>query len=187
MTHTALNAHCFQQEHWLLIAKGYDVRAWYDEGVGKGSGGIQNPSREHLTFHDRYYRFASGSDPKSAQLGGGWWICFDTFNTLKKYAERNSLDLPYVARLFLALPYEWSRVDRLISARLGCALDAYCGAGKKAKTDSEEWTPPQNAILTQMYVPGLLRNSKENNLFEKAWIDVEYFYTSNLKKAKSPK
>ncbi|MCG8671948.1 MAG: hypothetical protein MI867_21270 [Pseudomonadales bacterium] len=170
----ALNAVCFGQEHWKLIAKGYDVRAWYDEGVGKGTGGIKSPVRQSLEIGHRYYRFSSGDKGLAGHLGGGWWISYEIYKHILEFSKSNSLDLPYAARLWLALPYDWSRVDRLVSAVLCKPIDAYQGAGKQVELKDETWTPPQHQKLTQMYIPGLLQNSSVNELYKKVWTKVEF-------------
>jgi len=180
----ALNAICFNQDHWKLVAKGYDVRAWYDEGLGKGTGGIQSPVRMPVHIGHKYYRFASGDTPRSAQLGGGWWISHNTYSTINEYAKQNALSLQYSARLWLALPYDWTRVDRVISAYLMEPIDAYEGAGKQVTTATDNWTPPQHIKLTQMYIPGLIKNSKEDNLYKRIWNKVETTYPHSGKKVK---
>ena len=66
------------------------------------------------------------------------------------------------ARLFLALPYDWTRVDRLVTAVLEIPLRAYAGKGKPADASGDaaadrgtRWIPMTHTPVTQLYVPGL--------------------------------
>jgi hypothetical protein len=177
----ALNAVCFAEPHWEVIARGMDTEKWFNEGQGVGTGGIHTPWRVSLPQGHRYYRFASSTSSPASQLGGGWWVTFDTFNTIDHYARANELDLAYAARLFLALPFEWTRVDRLVSAYLAAPLDAYAGEGKVAATAKDKWTPVQHTKVTQLYIPGLVANSKEKDLYRKVWSGVEVRYAHNRK------
>lgn len=179
MDNKALNDICFNQPHWKRIAQGFDTEKWFNDGQGVSNGGILFPQRDHLKTYHYYYRFVSSTTPRVAQLGGGWWISFDTFNTIKHYAINNQLEFTYAARLFLALPYEWSRLDRLVGAQLVKPMDAYMGEGKVARTDKDKWTPPQHLRVTQMYIPGLISNSNMKNLYEMVWSDISFLYAHN--------
>jgi hypothetical protein len=174
----AANAACFDEKHWEVIARGMDTNQWFNEGCGVGTGGIAHPTRVSLPTGHRYYRFASSTSPQASQLGGGWWVSFDTFKTIEQYALRNELDLSNAARLFLALPYEWTRVDRLVAATLVVPLDAYAGAGKVATTAADKWTPMQHLRVTQLYIPGLVSNSTEKNLYHRAWSGAQVQYVA---------
>ena len=135
-----INDICFTQPHWRVVAIGADTEKWFNDGQKVGTGGIKNPTRVHLRLQHRYYRFTSSTSSEATQLGGGWWIEFDTLNTIKHFGERNSLEFTYAASLFLALPYDWSRMDRLVSAILVKPIDAYAGQGNVVKTNSDKWT-----------------------------------------------
>jgi hypothetical protein len=175
----ALNNICFEQPHWKVIAQGFATEEWFNDGQAVGTGGIKFPRRVTLKVHHRYYRFASSTSPRVAHLGGGWWMSFDDFNTVRHYAERNQLEVTYAARLFFALPYTWTRVDRIVSALLAAPMDAYAGEGKVAQTLAEKWTPLQHLKVTQLYIPGLISNSNGNNLYKTVWEGVSYQYTHN--------
>lgn len=176
-----LNDHCFTQPHWRVLAQGFDTERWFHDGQASGTGGIKNPSRGTLKLHHRYYRLTSSMSTMMAQLGGGWWLSFDDFNTIRHYAERNGLEFPYAARLFLALPYEWSRLDRIVSAVLAQPVDAYAGEGKVARTTADQWTPLQHLRVTQLYIPGLVSHSGTNHLYEQIWESVQTQYAHNHK------
>jgi hypothetical protein len=181
MDQKAANDICFDQPHWRVIAQGFATERWFNDGQAIGTGGILCPKRMSLKIHHRYYRLTSSTSARAAQLGGGWWISFDDFNTIRHYAERHGLEFTYAARLFLALPYEWSRVDRIISALLKEPVDAYAGEGKVAKMDKDKWTPIQHMKVTQLYIPGLVSNSDGNDLYNRIWEGVQSKYAHNQK------
>jgi hypothetical protein len=183
MSNNALNDICFTQPHWRLIAQGFNIERWFNDGQGVANGGIFAPQRDHLKTFDYYYRFVSSTSTKEVQLGGGWWMTSDTFNTIKHYAQSNQLEFAYAVRLFLALPYEFSRLDRIVRAQLVKPLDAYMGEGKAAKSEKDKWTPVQHLKVTQIYIPGLyikrpISNSNEKNLYEMVWSNISFLYAS---------
>lgn len=156
----ALNAACFAQPHWLVIARGYDVERWLSEDQYVGTGGIQKPEAIHLRTGNRYYRFANSLAPRHSQIGGGWWLDYENFLEIDKFASTNGYTLSEAARLFLALPISWTKVDRLVHAILEVPLKAYAGQGKVAEDkdasgDSVRWIPTQHSRALQLYIPGL--------------------------------
>ena len=181
MNQQPLNDICFEQPHWKVIARGFDTERWFNDGQSVGTGGIKNPARVKLKLHHRYYRLASSTSTRAAQLGGGWWMSFDDFNTIRHFSDRNQLEFTYAARLFLALPYEWTRVDRIVSAILTAPVDAYAGEGNVANSDKDKWTPIQQAKVTQLYIPGLVSNSTATDLYLKIWEGVRFEYAHNRK------
>ena len=152
-----LNAAAFSQPHWLVIARGFDTERWFEDGQVVGSGGILMPQPMHLRVGQRYYRFVSSTSTRAAQLGGGWWIDFENFRLIESFASEHGYSLGDAARLFLALPYEWSRVDRLVKAILEVPLKAYAGFGKQVeqKAAGTTWVPLQHRRVRQLYIPGL--------------------------------
>ena len=156
----ALNAACFTQPHWLVIARGYEVERWLTEDQYVGTGGIQKPEAIHLRVGNRYYRFASSVAPRYSQIGGGWWIDYENFHEIDSFASKHGYTLSEAARLFLALPNSWSKVDRLVSAILEVPLKAYAGQGKVAEDkdgsgSAARWIPLQHNRALQLYIPGL--------------------------------
>jgi hypothetical protein len=129
---TSLNEHCFTEAHWRVIASGFQTEDWFNDGQAVGTGGILNPQPTHLRTGQYYYRFASSSSSREAQSGGGWWIDFENFRTIRSFAEKHGYSIREAARLMLALPYAWTRVDLLIRALLKEPLKAYIGEGKPA-------------------------------------------------------
>ena len=87
------NAHCFSEPHWLVIARGKDVEKWFNDDQAVGTGGILSPQPVHLSVGQRYYRFASSTSSEGAQIGGGWWIEFETFRTIETFARANGYSL----------------------------------------------------------------------------------------------
>jgi len=80
----AANIACFSESHWLVIARGFDTESWFADGQGVGTGGILAPRIIDLPTGNRYYRFASSTSSRSAQIGGGWWIDFENFSTIER-------------------------------------------------------------------------------------------------------
>lgn len=158
---TPLNGQCFDEPHWRVIAMGFQTETWFAEGQAVGTGGISNPQPTHLPVGQYYYRFASSTSSYEAQMGGGWWIDFENFRTIRAFAEQHGYSLCDAARLMLALPYAWTRIDRLIRALLKEPLKAYAGLGKPAQgaeagaDRGSIWIPTQHVKVRQLYIPGL--------------------------------
>jgi len=169
---TAANADVFAQPHWRVIASGFDTEQWFNDGQAVGTGGIANPQPERLLSGQYYYRFASSTASRESQLGGGWWVDFENFNTIRRFAADNDYTLREAARLMLALPYAWTRVDRLVRALLREPLRAYAGAGKPAQGPDQgadrgtAWIPTQHVRVRQLYVPGLFIRGRKPQLYE---------------------
>ena len=184
-----LNAACFSDPHWLVIARGFDTERWFEDGQAIGTGGILMPQPVHLRAGQRYYRFVSSTSSREAQLGGGWWIDFENFRLIESFAREHGHSLSDAARLFLALPYDWTRVDRLVHAILAVPLKAYAGQGKqvelKARASAPHhgttWTPLQHRRAQQLYIPGLyIRGSRpREQLFHQAFPKPILEYISN--------
>ncbi len=182
------NAHCFAQAHWRVIASGLDTERWFNEGQGAGTGGILNPQPTRLPAGQYYYRFASSSSSLQAQHGGGWWLDFENFRLVQRFAEENGYTLREAARLTLALPYAWTRVDRLLRALLLQPLRAYTGLGKPALEPAASpphgaagrptgalvaagtrWVPTQHVAVRQLYVPGLCQVVEGQPLYQQVF------------------
>ena len=185
----AANAACFDNPKWRVIAMGFSTESWFNDGQVAGTGGIDNPQRYHLMVGQPYYRFANSTSDEVAQAGGGWWVEFDQFLVIKDFARRNGYTLCDAARLFLALPYQWTRVDRLWTATLQLPLDAYAGFGKTAEvrskpgTEGDRWTPMQHIKVRQLYIPGLVcdrtrEDRKTPNLYETAFGSRSWTYAA---------
>jgi hypothetical protein len=179
------NAECFSQPHWRLIARGIDVESWFNDGQVSGTGGILLPKELKLPVGQRYYRFASSMSSREAQLGGGWWVTYESFRQISDFARTNQYSLSESARLHLALPYSWTRVDRLVSAILAVPLRAYAGrggvahsGGADARDKNTKWIPLQHREVTQLYIPGLFVKGRSEQLFTRAFPDpvVEYIH-----------
>lgn len=155
------NAAVFAQPHWLVIARGFDTERWFNDGQAVGTGGIVNPQPTSPPVGHYYYRFASSSSPRAAQVGGGWWIDYENLAAIRRFAQANGYSLRDAARLMLALPYAWTRVDRMVRALLLRPLRAWSGAGKPAQAPDggadrgTRWIPTQHIKVRQFYIPGL--------------------------------
>lgn len=138
------NADCFLQPHWRVIAAGFDTERWFNDGQAVGTGGIVNPQPTRVPSGQYYYRFASSASSREARLGGGWWLDHENFSLVRRFADNNGYTLREAARLTLALPYAWTRVDLLLHALLSVPLRAYTGLGKPAQCATQRTCqPPQ--------------------------------------------
>jgi len=171
----AANADVFDQPHWRVIAQGFETESWFEDGQAVGTGGIVNPEATRLPAGQYYYRFASSDSPRSL-VGGGWWIDFENFVLIRNFADRNGHRLRDAARLMLALPYAWTRVNRLVRAYLQRPLRAWTGRGKPARGPQGGadrgalWIPTQHIVVRQLYVPGLaLRDESGRPLHERVF------------------
>jgi hypothetical protein len=194
----ALNNHCFSQPHWIVIARGHKPEDWFGVGESIGNGGITNPQPEHLKVGQFYYRFANSQSPRHAQLGGGWWLDYENFDRIKTFARKNGYNLSYAARLFLALPYDWTRADRLVTAILEVPLKAYTGKGNPARGSNDDarnkgtiFADFSQDPIKQLFIPGLYIKSAKHQgpqLYELAFPDHKSQYIGgNLEPAPEPK
>jgi hypothetical protein len=170
------NADEFAQPHWRVIAQGFDTERWFDDGLAVGTGGIAMPQPTRLLSGQYYYRFASSASQRSAQVGGGWWIDFDAFRTIERFASGNAHRLKDAARLMLALPYDWTKVDLLVRALLRSPVRAYTGFGKPAQGSpggpdkATRWIPTQHVKVRQIYIPGLSVRGRSQQLYETVFV-----------------
>lgn len=169
---TAANAIAFDQPHWRVIASGYDTERWFNDGQAVGTGGIQMPQATRVPTGQYYYRFASSASSRHAQRGSGWWLDFENFSIIRRFAGEHGYTLRDAARLMLALPYAWTRVDLQLRALLREPLRAYTGAGKPAQgADSgadrgTRWIPTPHLVVRQLYIPGLYVQGQDKPLYE---------------------
>ncbi len=151
----------FKQPHWLIRARGFNVKKWYEENEVVGTGGINLPKEAKLRTGQYLYRFASSETSIDTKLGGGWWLEFEEFKKIENFANDNGYRLKDAARNMLALPYDWSKVDLLVRALLIVPLRAYRGYGKVAKGGDGAadkgtlYIPTQHIKIYQLYIPGL--------------------------------
>jgi hypothetical protein len=130
------------------------------------------PAATRLPSGQYYYRFASSASSKAAQLGGGWWLDFEGYNTVRQFAERNGYRLREAARLMLALPYDWTKVDLLVKTLLRSPLRAYTGEGKPAglcagrRSRHDLGPDPAREGASDLY-PGTLRHRPDRTSLRK--------------------
>lgn len=177
----ALNEHCFSDPRWRVIAQGFQTEAWLNEGQAVGTGGIRMPQPCRLRTGHYHYRFASSGSPRASQLGGGWWLEFEEFHKIRAFAQEHGYSVSEAARLMLALPFAWTRVDLLVRALLVRPLKAYAGEGKPAQgatAGSDKgtvWIPTQHIRVRQLYIPGLTERGlpPAEQLHERAFTGAE--------------
>jgi hypothetical protein len=168
----AANASEFASPHWRVIAQGFDTEQWFSENQARGTGGILRPQPTRLPSGQYYYRFASSQSTRDSQLGGGWWLDFEGFKAIERFAETNGYRLKDAARLSLALPYDWTKVDLLVRSLLRLPLLAYTGLGKPAQGGAggadkgTKWIPTQYKAVRQLYIPGLYVKGRDEQLWQ---------------------
>jgi hypothetical protein len=166
-----INALAFDQPHWQVIARGFETERWFNDGQAVGTGGMLNPQPTRLAAGQYYYRFASSASSLHAQRGSGWWLDFENFSVIRRFANEHSYTLREAARLMLALPCAWTRVDILLRALLREPLRAYIGLGKPAQGDIKgpdrgtRWIPTQHVAVRQLYIPGLYVQGQDKPLY----------------------
>jgi hypothetical protein len=187
---TPLNASAFAKPHWLLMAKGFKLDDWFN-AKGSGSavernGGIENPWPAHLRVGDTYYRFADLTKPRPMQIGGAWWLDFAQLTKIMEACPSRGLNLSQMARMFLAVPWEWNTADAMVTAKLTRPMDAYEGKGRpvrqgKAYKTYSGTAPvdagqdyPGNPNTLQMFVPDM-RSHWEQCLAEVKVQEVRLF------------
>jgi hypothetical protein len=125
------------------------------------NGGILNPLRVHVRPGQYLYRFASSATQHAFRLRGCWWIEYEVLTRIAKFVRDQHATPRDAARYFLALPWSWTKVDRLVRARLVAEVDAYRGEGKPATGIHERdagtrFIPPQHVHeLYQLFIPGM--------------------------------
>ena len=164
------NAKDFESPHWRVLAGGFNAKSWYDDNEVVGTGGIAMPEPTRLPSGQFYYRFASSASPLHFQYGGAWWIDYEAFKTIERFAIENKYRLKDAARLMLALPYDWTRVDLLVRALVRVPLRAYTGLGKVAQggeggDKGTKWIPTQHIKVRQIYIPGLYVKDRKEQLY----------------------
>ncbi|MBI5716608.1 MAG: hypothetical protein HZC37_02850 [Burkholderiales bacterium] len=153
----AINEACFDG-HALQRARGAvpGTTHWVET-----NGGIVNPLRVHVRPGQYLYRFANSGKPHAERLRGCWWVEHEVLTKIAKFVRDGHAAPRDAARYFLALPWAWTQVDRLIRARLVEKIDAYRGVGKPAAGDhardaGTRFIPPQHvAELYQLFIPGM--------------------------------
>ena len=173
---SAANAAFFDRARWRVIASGFDIERWLNDGQAVGTGGIANPQPTRLPVGHYYYRFASSSVSRASRFGGGWWVDFENFNLVRRFASANGCALRDAARLMLAVPYSWTHVDQLVRGLLLEPLRAYTGEGKAAQGAAKgadrgtRWILTQHIRVRQLYVPGLYVEHSKDQLFERVFV-----------------
>lgn len=132
-------------------------------GPMETNGGIQTPLRVHVSTGQYLYRFASSTTPAPLRTQGCWWVEYEVLKKIARFASEQDSTPRDAARYFLALPWSWTQVDRLLRARVNARIDAYRGTGKPAagnhaRDAGTRFIPPHHiSELYQLFIPGMDR------------------------------
>jgi hypothetical protein len=144
--------------HALQRARG---AASTGSGWVETNGGILNPLRVRVRPGQYLYRFASSSTPHPFRPRGCWWVEYEVATKIARFVREQHATPRDAARYFLALPWSWTKVDRLVRALLVAEIDAYRGEGKPAagvqdRDAGTRFIPPQHIQeLFQLFIPGM--------------------------------
>jgi hypothetical protein len=116
------------------------------------------------------------TQPHWRVIAAGWWLDFENLARIRRFAVDNGYRLRDAARLMLALPYAWTRVDLLLRALLTHPLRAFTGPGKPAQAPSggadrsSRWIPTQHVAVRQLYIPGLFVRGHSPKLYSQVFV-----------------
>lgn len=139
------------------------AKGWASSAAGsvETNGGIAMPRRVHVPVGQYLYRFASSNKAAHLRPLGCWWVEYEVLTKIARFAHEQESSPSAAARYFLALPWSWTQVDRLIRARVIARLDAYRGTGKPAagthaNDAGTRFIAPQHiGELFQLFIPGM--------------------------------
>ena len=171
----ALNAAAFEKPHWLLLAKGFNwsqLDTYFSArgGMVERNGGIENPNRTSLYVGTCYFRFADMTATDSNKMGGNWWLDFDQLNKIMYACASRAVNLSQMARMFLAVPWEWNHADAIVTACIMKPLDAYEGKGRPVRRGKTyggnlpvdgNFDYPGNPDVIQTFIPDMRSVWKE--------------------------
>lgn len=102
----------------------------------------------------RLYRFASAREP-GRFFARPWWVGWTPLNAIARRARASLRQIHEVARECLAVDWNWSEMDTLVSVRVVTPLDARMG------------TPRTQAIRERLLLPaGLARSAHDARRLE---------------------
>jgi hypothetical protein len=117
--------------------------------------GILNPSTEDL-HPDRYaylYRFGYSDKSDDENLSSPWWSDFQSFISIKLFAERNQISTRISSRIYNAQAPFFGPADTIYRAKLGAMVRAFRGVGRPIESFGRMYFPPSS--VTQTFIPGL--------------------------------
>lgn len=117
--------------------------------------GILNPSMEDL-HPDRYaylYRFGHSSLFDDENLSSPWWSDFQSFTSIKSFAERNQISTRVASRVNNAQAPAFGPADIFFRAKLGAMVRVFRGIGRPIESEGRMYFPPNS--ITQTFIPGL--------------------------------
>lgn len=118
----------------------------------------------------RFYDLTKALTPNDG-MNGAWWLEFESFQTVKHFAQTHGYSFSYAARLFTAILYEWSEINAFVRCEVTQPLKVWKGRGKQVKStqrdnrDLPTMTPMQSVLeIYQICIPGL---GSENSMASK--------------------
>ena len=132
------------------------------------TGGIFQPEPEKLRQNTTIYRFGDTAKDLDRDRFGRWWMARETIELLARYAI-DAESLVMIARQHLAVPPDFSSMNRCFTADLRMTLRAFAGVGGLVFEDLPGgvrpviWpggteltgTPADRTMKRQLFIPGL--------------------------------
>ncbi|MEE4453278.1 hypothetical protein [Novosphingobium resinovorum] len=122
------------------------------------NGGIVDPQLRQLGLGTVLVRF--GSSVFVDQVAAGeWWLEFEQYRIVEKYADANAISVPMAMRQLCCVPLDWGAMTTVVQGRVIRPLLAYEGPGAPATggkgTDYLDGQAAAQLGLKQLYIPGL--------------------------------
>lgn len=144
------------------------------------------------------YRFGNAADD-ARWYSGAWWFGRSVHDALLQVARRDRVSLTQAARVALAVPLEWSRMDVLLYAKVVKPLAVWSGTPRTIRPGATAYgslISPDGTVLvpagrrpieghhglfrydpdrsmTQLYIPGLrTRDNAGNPVAHLPWREV---------------
>ena len=107
----------------------------------------------------RLYKFSQASRPESQQVASPWWFTETEFEKMKRFLDLDPGNIGFLARSQVAVKYEWSNMDTLVTAKVMHPIHVFVGPGrwqveKTARGSNIIFQAPED--VKQCYVPGVV-------------------------------
>lgn len=156
-----INEHCFEGDD-------------YDRYFKAARQGMLRPEPDKLKVGHVYYRIGhskrnDGSEVSDdGNLSSGWWLDFETYQSLMQFASRNGISGTVATRVRCAVAPAFGQSDRIYSAGLAAGLRVFIGAGRPIESEGSVYFPPGD--VKQIFIPGMsagrgMRSDVSRNAF----------------------